>query len=128
VRIYYVDDIPHINPNYTGPFRRIHDDIGQIMRIYDEEDEEEVFRDVNPVVGRCYEHVEATRREGISPNIRYFAPSLNRVYLGRFVEERRNGFGDGQQIIFAIFVDNNDVYMVPYRRDTCFIEVPCPLL
>jgi hypothetical protein len=28
------------------------DDIGPVMRIPDEEDEEEVFRDVNPVVGR----------------------------------------------------------------------------
>jgi len=127
VRIYYVDDIPHINLNYTGPFRRIHDGI---RRIYDEEEyeeEEQVFR-VNPVVGTCYDHVEATRREGIYPDIRYFAPSLNRVYLGRFVKEQRRGVGDGQQIIFAIFVDNNDVYIVPYRRDTCFIEVPCPPL
>jgi len=114
-----VGDIPHNNDDAN---------IGQVRRIYDEEDEEEVFRDVNPVVGRCYDHVEATRREGIYPNIRYFAPSLNRVYVGRFVREERRGFGDGQQI-YAIFVDNNGQerrVQYSYGGNTCFIEVPCP--
>jgi hypothetical protein len=104
------------------------DDIGPVMRIPDEEDEEEVFRDVNPVVGRCYDHVEATRREGRYPNIRYFAPTLNRVNVGRFVREERRGFGDGQQI-YAIFVDNNGQerrVQYSYEGNTCFIEVPCP--
>jgi Ring finger domain len=113
-----VGDIPHNND----------DNIGQVRRIYDEEDEEEVSRDVNPVVGRCYDHVEATRREGRYPNIRYFAPSLNRVYVGRFVREERRGFGDGQQI-YAIFVDNNGQerrVQYSYGGDTCFIELPCP--
>jgi hypothetical protein len=104
------------------------DDIGPVMRIPDEEDEEEVFRDVNPVVGRCYDHVEATRREGRYPNIHYFAPTLNRVNVGRFVREERRGFGDGQQI-YAIFVDNNGQerrVQYSYGGDTCFIERPCP--
>jgi hypothetical protein len=88
--------------------------------------EEEVFR-VNPVVGTCYDHVEATRRVGRYPHIRYFAPSLNRVYVGRFVREERRGFGDGQQI-YAIFVNNGQEQRVQYSYggDTCFIEVPCP--
>jgi len=88
--------------------------------------EEEVFR-VNPVVGTCYDHVEATRRVGRYPHIRYFAPSLNRVYVGRFVREERRGFGDGQQI-YAIFVNNGQERRVQYSYggDTCFIEVPCP--
>jgi hypothetical protein len=118
-----VGDIPHINYDDDDD-----DDIGQVRRIYDEEDEEEVFRDVNPLVGRCYDHVEASRREGIYPNIRYFAPSLNRVYVGRFVREERRGFGDGQQI-YAIFVDNNGQerrVQYSYEGNTCFIEVPCP--
>jgi hypothetical protein len=88
--------------------------------------EEEVFR-VNPVVGTCYDHVEATRRVGRYPHIRYFAPSLKRVYVGRFVREERMGFGDGQQI-YAIFVNNGQEQRVQYSYggDTCFIEVPCP--
>ena len=111
-----VDNIPHINDDGIGPIRRI----------YDAEDEEEVFRD-NPVVGRCYDHVEATRRVGRYPHIRYFAPSLNRVYVGRFVREERRGFADGQQI-YAIFVNNGQERRVQYSYGgyTCFIEVPCP--
>jgi Ring finger domain len=114
-----IGDIPHNNDD---------DDIGPVRRIYDEEDEEEVFHHVNPVVGRCYDHVEASRREGIYPNIRYFAPSLNRVYVGRFVREERRGSGDGQQI-YAIFVDNNGQerrVQYSFGGDTCFIERPCP--
>ena len=119
-----VGDIPHINYDDDDYY----EDIEPVMRIPDEEDEEEVFRDVNPVVGRCYDHVEATRREGRYPNIRYFAPTLNRVNVGRFVREERRGFGDGQQI-YAIFVDNNGQerrVQYSYGGDTCFIERPCP--
>lgn len=95
-------------------------------RITDEDEEEEVFR-IEPVVGRCYDHVEATRREGRYPNTRYFAPTLNRVNVGRFVREERRGFGDGQQI-YAIFVDNNgQERRVQYSNggNTCFIEISC---
>jgi len=100
-------------PELAVPIRRI-------------EDEEEVFRHVDPVVGRCYDHVESTRRVGTYPNIRYFAPSLDRVYVGRFVREERRGFGDGEQI-YAIFVNNNrQERRVQYSSNTCFIELPCP--
>jgi len=110
------------------PHNNDYDIIGPVMRIPDEEDEEEVFRDVDPIVGRCYDHVEATRREGIYPNIRYFAPTLNRVNVGRFIREERRGFGDSQQI-YAIFADNNGQerrVQYSYEGNTCFIEVPCP--
>jgi hypothetical protein len=116
-----VGDIPHNNDDAN---------IGQVRRIYDEEDdeEEEVFRNVYPVVGRCYDHVELTRREGEYPNERYFAPSSNRVYVGRFIRQERYGFGDGGQI-YAIFADNNGQerrVRYSYEGNTCFIEVPCP--
>jgi hypothetical protein len=118
-----VVDIPHINLDDDD------DDIGPVMRIPDEEDdEEEVFRNVYPVVGRCYDHVELTRREGEYPNERYFAPSSNRVYVGRFIRQERYGFGDGGQI-YAIFADNNGQerrVRYSYEGNTCFIEVPCP--
>jgi hypothetical protein len=50
-----------------------------------------------------------------NPNIRYFAPSLHRVYVGRFVIEERRGFGDGQQIyaiLLIITVKNGDYNIV----------------
>jgi hypothetical protein len=63
----------------------------------------EVFR-ITPIVGRCYQHVEATREQGYGTNLRYFTTNAPR-YVGRFVEQRTTGLGEGASISF-FFIDN----------------------
>jgi len=87
--------------------------------------ETEVFR-ISPQVGRCYQHVEATRSEYVGGgNHRYF--STNRpTYVGTHVRDERQGYGDGGSYT-SIFNNNGREVHVDYSYAgfTCFIEVPC---
>ena len=84
------------------------------------EGEIEVFR-ISPEVGKCYEHVEATRKEYIGDGkSRYFTTNTPR-YVGKFIRQERYGSGDGQEVI-GIFDNGRVEYSYGY---TCFTEVPC---
>lgn len=85
----------------------------------------EVFR-ITPEIGKCYEHVEATREQGRWPNERYFTTNTPR-YVGRFIKQVQKGFGDNSSIR-DYFQDNNgneQIVDYSYEGKTCFREVPC---
>ena len=85
----------------------------------------EVFR-ITPEVGKCYEHIEATRSEYMGQGKhRYFSENSPR-YVGKFTREVRMGSGDGQTVE-AFFDDNGSENSVNYSYEgyTCFIEVQC---
>ena len=88
--------------------------------------EVEVFR-ITPEVGKCYEHIEATRsveaKQG--PDHRYFS-TKQRSYVGKFVKNVKEGSGNGIEH-FAIFDDNGKENKIQYsyKGFTCFIEVEC---
>ena len=80
----------------------------------------EVFQ-LSPEVGKCYEHIEATRKEFIGPGkFRHFTTNQPR-YVGKFIRQERYGSGDGQEVI-GIFDNGSVEYSYGY---TCFTEVPC---
>jgi hypothetical protein len=84
------------------------------------EGEFEVFQ-LSPEVGKCYEHIEATRKEYIGDGkSRYFTTNTPR-YVGKFIRQERYGSGDGQEVT-DIFDNGSVEYSYGY---TCFIEVPC---
>ena len=84
------------------------------------EGEIEVFF-INPEVGKCYEHVEATRKEYIGGGkSRYFTTNTPR-YVGKFIRKERYGSGDGVEVT-GIFDNGRVEYSYGY---TCFTEVPC---
>jgi hypothetical protein len=92
--------------------------------------EKEVFR-ISPIVGKCYEHIEATRNEwiegkhGIRGEYRYFSTNQP-TYVGKFLRLERYGSGDGGEVV-AVFSNNGREVQVSYSYEgfTCFIEVPC---
>lgn len=55
--------------------------------------ETEVFR-IKPLVNKCYEHAEYTRKEGRYPNERFFTNVPPR-YVGEFIRQEHGGYGDG---------------------------------
>ena len=78
--------------------------------------EKEVFR-ITPVLGKCYEWAESTRRSGIWPNEKRFAPTENVIYVG---------WGDGSWRTDTFLYKETETYVhYSYGGDTCFIEVPC---
>jgi hypothetical protein len=89
--------------------------------------ETEVFR-IELEVGKCYEHVEATRDVYAGGgNHRYFTTNVPR-YVGRYTETKRYGYGDGGSAI-AYFYDSStkrqNQVSYSYAGYTCFREVPC---
>ena len=87
--------------------------------------ETEVFR-IIPEVGKCYQHIEATRSVYIgNANHRYFSTNKPR-YVGKFIRQVRQGWGDGMDVT-DIFNDGINENRVEYSYEgfTCFIEVPC---
>ena len=106
--------------------------------------EKEVFR-ISLEVGKCYEHVEATRDEWIKgkyvmkskdnpegyiePRWRYFSTNQP-TYVGKFLKVERwgghGGYGDGAEVV-AVFSNNGREVRVRYSYEgfTCFNEVPC---
>jgi hypothetical protein len=81
----------------------------------------EVFQ-IRPEVDKCYEHIEATRKEYIGDGkSRYFTTNQPR-YVGKFIRKESYGSGDGQETIYIF--DNGSVTNT-YEGYTCFTEVPC---
>jgi hypothetical protein len=87
--------------------------------------EKEVFR-ITPLLGKCYEWAESTRRSGVWPNERRFAPVENVIYVGELVNISKGGLGDGSWRTDTFLYKDTKIY-VPYSYggNTCFIEVPC---
>jgi hypothetical protein len=73
-------------------------------------------------VGKCYEHIEATRSVG---DYEYYSTDQPK-YVGKYVRTERYGWGDAEKSI-AIFDDNGKENRVnySYEGNTCFKEVPC---
>jgi hypothetical protein len=87
----------------------------------------EVFR-ISPSVGKCYQHVEATRSEYVGEgNHRYFSTNTP-TYVGTHVRDEWQGYGDGMSYT-SIFNNNGKEVRVDYSYAgfTCFIKVPCIL-
>jgi hypothetical protein len=89
--------------------------------------EVEVFR-ITPEVGKCYEHIEATRSEYIGgTKHRYFSENPS-TYVGKFLRSEQYGQGDGADS-YAIFDNNNNgkenKVKYSYEGYTCFKEVAC---
>ena len=87
--------------------------------------ETEVFR-ITPVVNRCYEHAEYTRKEGRYPNERYFT-NIPPIYVGEYIRSEQGGFGDGgwKRDYFRNLNGNMIVIDYSYEGRTSFREVPC---
>ena len=88
----------------------------------------EVFR-ISPEVGKCYEHVEATRNVYVGGgNYRYFTTNVP-TYVGQHIRKERQGYGDGGSS-WEIFYDSRAAKEkrvgYSYAGLTCFREVPCP--
>jgi hypothetical protein len=82
----------------------------------------QVFK-ITPEVGKCYEHIEATRSVYMGGGNRTYFSTNQPVYVGKYLSFLRiGGYGDGAEN-FAIF-QNGEIRM---STDTCFIEVPCKL-
>jgi hypothetical protein len=87
--------------------------------------EVEVFR-ITPEVGKCYEHIEATRTLNIRGGDRKYYSENQPAYVGKFLRHERYGAGNGMET-FAFFDDNGKENKVEYsfEGNTCFIEVKC---
>ena len=86
----------------------------------------EVFR-ITPVVGKCYETAENTRKEGSWPNEKYYTINTPR-YVGKFIKQIRSGWGDSASITDIFFNDeiNKEVYVpLSYEGRTSYREVEC---
>jgi len=85
----------------------------------------EVFR-MDPQVGKCYEHIEATRSVYVGQgNYRYFSENQP-TYVGKFL--RKEQFGQGNLAEYYSFFDNNgkeNKIEYSYEGYTCFKEVAC---
>ena len=85
---------------------------------------EEVYR-ISPTVNKFYETATYTHKEGKWPNERYYVPKNKMTYVGKFIEHKQYGYGDGATHI-DIFMDNEGkpVYVnYTYEGTTCFREV-----
>lgn len=87
--------------------------------------EVQVFR-LTPVLNKCYEHAEYTRRQGNYPNERYFT-NVPPTYVGKFVRFEQGGYGDnGWRTDFFEDLKGKEVAVnYSYEGRTCFREVPC---
>ena len=87
--------------------------------------EKEVFR-ITPVLGKCYEWAESTRRSGVWQNERRFAPTNNVIYVGELINISKGGWGDGSwRTDTFLYKEIKTVVHYSYEGNTCFIEVPC---
>jgi hypothetical protein len=85
----------------------------------------EVFR-INPQVGRCYQHIEATRSQSNGLGFFSFFSTNQPRYVGKYIREESGGEGGEIQDIFDDNGTENRVNY-SYQGNTCFIEVPCKL-
>jgi hypothetical protein len=88
--------------------------------------ETEVFR-LTPVLNRCYEHAEYTRKQGNYPNERYFV-NIPPRYVGELIRREEGPGGDGggwRRDYFRDLTGNEVAVNYSYEGRTCFREVPC---
>jgi hypothetical protein len=85
----------------------------------------EVFR-MKPIIGQCYASAKYTRTTGIWPNQKYYT-SNQLIYMGRFVESKTYGGGNGARYYEYFDNNNGEINELEYDYDgmTCLIEVPC---
>jgi hypothetical protein len=84
----------------------------------------EVFR-INPEVGKCYEHVEATRNDNTDwEHVRYFSTNEPR-YVGEFVRAERQGYRNSSTYSCFFKIGRAENRVDYSYEGTCFIEVPC---
>ena len=77
--------------------------------------------------GKCYEHIEITRRAYDNKEGAFKYYSTNKAeYVGKFVNKVEDGYGDSLKV-FAYFDDNETKKQVPYSQQgtTFFKEVSC---
>jgi hypothetical protein len=93
--------------------------------IYINMSETEVFR-ITPVVNRCYEHAEYTRKEGRYPNERYFT-NIPPRYVGEYIRSEQGGWGDGgwKRDYFRDLDGTMTGIDYSYEGRTSFREAPC---
>ena len=84
---------------------------------------EEVYR-ISPTVNKYYETATYTSKEGKWPNERYYAPKNETTYVGKFIEHKQYGYGDGATHIDVFSNEDKLVYVhYTYEGTTCFREV-----
>ena len=83
----------------------------------------EVYR-ITPVVGKYYYHAEYDRQEGRYPNTRYFVSPNNLRFVGQFIKQVRQGWGDGSSATDYFILNNEEEVSVNYSYEgrTCFLE------
>jgi hypothetical protein len=87
--------------------------------------EKEVFR-ITPELGKYYTWAESTRRSGVWPNEKRFAPTDNVIYVGELINISKGGLGDGSwRTDTFLHKETKTIVHYSYGGDTCFIEVPC---
>ena len=87
--------------------------------------EQQVFKIILEV-GKCYEHIEATRSVYMGETRVYFSTNQP-VYVGKYLRDVRvGGYGDGAEN-FAIFQNPEEEKTIRISDNTCFVEVPCKL-
>jgi len=82
---------------------------------------------INPEVGKCYEHVEATRSEYTrGKGFKYYTTNSPR-YVGKFIREGRIQPANPDSLISSFFDDNGTENRINHspEMNTCFIEVQC---
>jgi len=105
--------------------------------------EVEVFR-ITPEVGKCYEHIEATRTDPNAGRFTSYFSTNQPTYVGKYIHSYSKGElieeieipgGHGRtrrEIVerattYDVFDDNGKETRIKYSEEgnTCFIEVPC---
>lgn len=83
----------------------------------------EVFR-LTPKLGKYYETVLLTRREGRFPDEKYYTIHTPQ-YVGKFVVQMRSGYGDGVQVVDIFENEKGEKVNVYYTYEgtTAYREV-----
>ena len=86
----------------------------------------EVYR-IKPELGKYYETVEYTRKEGKWPDEKYYT-IIRPLYVGKFLNETISGYSDNKIVCYHFENDitkcRSDVYL-NYEGTTSFLEVDC---
>jgi hypothetical protein len=85
---------------------------------------EQVYR-ISPAINRFYETALYTHKEGKWPNEEYYTTNKP-TYVGKFIEHKQYGYGDGAIHVGIFLNDRNRQYVIvqyTYEGTTCFREV-----
>jgi hypothetical protein len=82
----------------------------------------QVYR-TTPTPGKGYYHVEYDSRTGHYPNELYFCDRQKLRYVGKYVKETREGYGDSVLCYAHFDLDGQEVIVqYSYEGKTCFVE------